>query len=40
MTFAVDANVLVYAIDISDDAKCFDANAAIAATAIDHGVLP
>lgn len=40
MTFAVDANVLVYAIDISDDAKCFDANAGIAATAIDHGVLP
>lgn len=40
MTFAVDANILVYAIDLSNEAKCFDANAAIAATAVGQGVLP
>lgn len=40
MTIALDANILVYAIDISDEAKCFDANAAIAAAAMAQGFLP
>jgi predicted nucleic acid-binding protein len=40
MTFAVDANILVYAIDLSNEEKFFDANAAIAATSVAQGVLP